>query len=92
MTKDTEIKKISATYMGDDAIGVDLLEKSVRVNKLFRHKAERDTALISLSLSALRYCIEAYKKQHSVKYPSYDEILTFLSDKGIEIVPAGEKC
>lgn len=91
MAKNPEIKKISATYLGDDAIGVDLLEKSVRVNKLFRNKAERDTALVSLGLSALRYCIEAYKKQHAVKYPSYDDILEFLSAKGVEIIPSPEQ-
>lgn len=91
MAKNQEIKKISATYIGDEAIGIDLLEKSVRVNKLFRNKSERDTALVSLALSALKYCIETYKKQHSVKYPSYDDILEFLSSKGIEVIPAPEK-
>jgi len=91
MTNKNEIKKISATYLGDEAIGVDLLEKSMRVNKLFRSKAERDTALVSLGLSALKYCAEVYKKQHSVKYPSYEDILNFLTSEKIEIIPAPAK-
>lgn len=86
MAKNSEIKKISATYWGDDAVGVDLLEKSLRVDKVYRYKTEKDTAIVSLALSALKYSIEIYKKQNSVKYPTYENILDFLTKNEVEMI------
>ena len=79
-SKNTNIKHISAIYLNDSAIEVELLQKQLfRNNRHFSKKKAQDQAFIELATKALNYCIEKSKGTISTKYPAYDDICDFLS-------------
>jgi hypothetical protein len=78
--KNNDIKQISAIFFGDNAVELDLLQKQLfRSNKTFSQKRQRDQAFAELAFNALQSCINQCKLNLSVKYPSYEDIVTFLS-------------
>jgi hypothetical protein len=78
MTQPHDIKKITATFTGEDAIELELLEKSLRIDKLAKSKSERDNLFFSLALAALQKTIDSYNKAYQLKYPSYEQIKDYL--------------
>jgi len=78
MSQQNDIKKITATFTGDQAIELELLEKSLRLDKLAKTKSERDNLFFSLALDSLRKSIIKYSKQHGTKYPSYEQMKDYL--------------
>lgn len=64
--------------MGEEAIELELLEKSLRIDKLAKSKSERDNLFFGLALDALQKTIHSYNKAHQVKYPSYNQIKAYL--------------
>lgn len=76
-----DIKKLTATYTNDDAIDLEILEKSLRFDKNYKLKTERDAAFIALAMDALRFVIEDYKRLLKVKYPSHEDIALFVKKK-----------
>lgn len=79
MTQTGDIKKITATFTGEEAIELELLEKSLRIDKLAKSKSERDNLFFGLALAALQKTIDSYNKTYQVKYPSYDQIKAYLA-------------
>jgi hypothetical protein len=78
--KNNDIKHVSAIYLNDSAIEVELLQKQLfRNNKQFSKKKAQDQAFIELATKALNNCIEQCKNATSTKYPTYDDICDFLS-------------
>jgi hypothetical protein len=79
-SKNTDIKHISAIYLNDSAIEVELLQKQLfRNNRQFSKRKAKDQAFIELATKALNSCIEQAKSTISTKYPTYDDISDFLS-------------
>jgi hypothetical protein len=78
LTQSHDIKKIIATFTGEDAIELELLEKSLRIDKLAKSKSERDSLFFGLALIALQKTINTYNKEHQLKYPSYEQIKNYL--------------
>ena len=52
------MKKITASFTGDEAIELELLEKALRLDKLTKTKSQRDNAFFGLALDALRKAIK----------------------------------
>ena len=58
MINNSDMKKITASFTGDEAIELELLEKALRLDKLTKTKSQRDNAFFGLALDALRKAIK----------------------------------
>lgn len=85
MTDKADIKKITASFIGDEAIELELLEKSLRLDKQFKTKSERDNHFISLALDALGKCIADCSMSLLTKYPSYNEVKQYLAHEQAKV-------
>lgn len=75
----TKVKRLSAEFIGDQAIEIELLEVSLRSGEEARSKLERDTALVGLALRALEHAIDEYRQKTGIRYPSRQQIEEYLS-------------
>jgi hypothetical protein len=78
-------KRISLELKGDDVIKADILETSLQLNRLSRSKSERDAELVSLGLSALEFVMMQVSKESGKKYPSAQDVRSFLNLGFIEV-------
>jgi hypothetical protein len=78
MIQTNDIKKINATFTGEEAIELELLEKSLRIDKFSKSKSERDNLFFNLALNALQKTIQNYAKVNNLKYPFYEQIKAYL--------------
>lgn len=75
----TKVKRLSAEFVGDQAIEIELLEVSLRSGEEGRSKLEKDTALVGLALRALEHTIDEYRAKTGIRFPSRHEIEQHLS-------------
>lgn len=78
MNDSSDIKKITATLTGEEAIELELLGKSLHIDKLAKSKSERDKLFFNLALTALQKTVKNYAKANNLKYPSYEQIKDYL--------------
>ena len=80
--KKADMKQLSAIFFDDSAVELDLLQKQLfRADKKFSQKRQRDQVFVELAFKALNSCLEQCKSELSVKYPTYENLLSFLSKK-----------
>lgn len=79
MTENSDFKKISSTFFDDEAIELELLEKSLRIDKLGKVKSERDKAFLRLAFSGLKFAMDSYKSANAIKYPSAEQLSEFFA-------------
>ncbi|MHB8314503.1 MAG: hypothetical protein ACYDCW_02135 [Acidithiobacillus ferrivorans] len=75
------IRRVSAEFVGDDAVDLEIIEVSLGLNRIARSKSERDTKLMQVALAALGKTIEQYRSFSGERYPEFSEFATWLGMK-----------
>jgi hypothetical protein len=75
-------RRICADFFDDPAIELDLLEVQLGINRAYRNKGERDTALMELAVLSLKKHVAAYSGLNGDKYPSYADVAAWLESDG----------
>ena len=75
-------RRICADFFDDPAVELDLLEVQLGINRAYRNKGERDTALMELAVLSLKKHIAAYSGLMGDKYPSYADVTAWLESDG----------
>ncbi|MBE7563637.1 MULTISPECIES: hypothetical protein [Acidithiobacillus] len=75
-------RRVCADFFDDPAIELDLLEVQLGINRAYRNKGERDTALMELAVLSLKKHVAAYSGLNGDKYPSYADVAAWLESDG----------
>jgi len=81
------VKRVTAEFRGDEAVGIDILEVMLRMGEVSRSRVECDTRLVRLALQALDRAIVEYCAKTGQRYPGYQDIMKFL-DARVPEAPA----
>jgi hypothetical protein len=72
------LRRIAAELRGDEAVAIDILEVSLRLDEVARTRIEMDTILVRLALKALDDVIAQCCHETGARYPSYKALLRYL--------------
>ncbi|WP_215843914.1 hypothetical protein HHS34_004390 [Acidithiobacillus montserratensis] len=75
-------RRVCADFFDDPAIELDLLEVQLGINRAYRNKGERDTALMELAILSLKKHVAAYSGLNGDKYPSHADVAAWLESGG----------
>ncbi|MBU2786495.1 hypothetical protein HAP93_12145 [Acidithiobacillus ferriphilus] len=75
------VRRVSAEFIGDDAVDLEIIEVSLGLNRISRSKSDRDTKLMQVALASLRNAIEQYRSKSGERYPEFVNFAVWL---GIE--------
>ena len=69
-------KRISAELTDDDAIKLDILYTTTRLNGI--PKKDADRMFCEIATLSVEKAIESYRRETGVQYPSYDQLRDYL--------------
>jgi len=75
-------RRICADFFDDPAVELDLLEVQLGINRAYRNKGERDTALMELAVLSLKKHVSAYSGLIGDKYPGHEDVAAWLESDG----------
>lgn len=74
------LRRITAEFRGDEAVELDILEVSLRIEEVARTRQEVDSLVVRLAIQALRRAIAEFCDKTGVRYPNYRSLVEFLED------------
>lgn len=81
------VRRVSAEFVGDEAVDLEIIEVSLGLNRISRSKSDRDTKLMQVALASLKNSIEQYRSKSGERYPEFGNFAAWL---GIDADIKGE--
>ena len=75
------VRRVSAEFIGDEAVDLEIIEVSLGLSRVTRSKSERDTKLMQVALAALGKVIEQYRLESGERYPEFGDFAAWLGIK-----------
>lgn len=74
------LRRITAEFRGDEAVELDIIEVSLRIEEVARTRLEVDSLMVRLAIQALKRTITEFCGKTGVRYPNYRSLVEFLDD------------
>lgn len=74
------VRRIIAEFRGDEAVELDILEVSLRIEEVARTRQEVDSLMVRLAIQALKRAIDEFCGKTGVRYPNYRSLVEFLDE------------
>lgn len=75
------IRRVAAEFRGDEAVELDIMEVSLRIEEVARTRLEVDSLMVRLAIRALKRALTDFCSKTGVRYPNYGALLAFLEDR-----------
>lgn len=75
------VRRVSAEFVGDEAVDLEIIEVSLGLNRISRSKSDRDMKLMQVALASLRNSIEQYRSKSGDRYPEFVSFAEWLGIK-----------
>lgn len=71
-------RRVSADFVGDEALDLDVLEVRLRISQHAKSKSDKDSLLVKTAIAALQERVDAFCLETGTKYPDCENFIHWL--------------